>query len=152
MFQSFRVAIGPLIESRYKSVRDEMGDQPRQSDVFRVIAARWKEMSPEEKAPFVEEAQKDRKRYKSELQQYHKLRRDVERQVSRFGAYSEPSQLRNSKFLQKAFQNRDGFRVAQILLAAGDNNQKETLDMLDMTIKVLVNDGPTVSPFHYSHR
>ena len=24
--------------------------------------------------------------------------------------------------------------------------------MLDMTIKVLVNDGPTVSPFHYSHR
>lgn len=121
-----------------------MGDQPRQSDVFRVIAARWKDMSPEEKAPFVEEAHKDRKRYKSELQQYHKLRRDVERQVSRFGTYSEPSQFRNSKFLQKAFQNHDAFRVAQILLEAGENNQKDTLEVLDMTMKVLVNDGPNV--------
>ena len=121
-----------------------MGDQPRQSDVFRVIAARWKDMSPEEKAPFVEEAHKDRKRYKSELQQYHKLRLYVERQVSRFGTYSEPSQFRNYKFLQKAFQNHDAFRVAQILLEAGENNQKDTLEVLDMTMKVLVNDGPNV--------
>lgn len=47
------------------------------------------------------------------MQQYHKLRRDVERQVSRFGALSDPSQFRNSKFLQRALQSHDTFRVAQ---------------------------------------
>lgn len=32
-----------------------MGGQPRQSDVFREIAKQWKEMSEEEKRPFIEE-------------------------------------------------------------------------------------------------
>lgn len=32
-----------------------MGEQPRQSDVFRVIASQWREMTPEQKAPYVEE-------------------------------------------------------------------------------------------------
>ena len=148
MLQPFRVDYFHSLDHRYKSVRDEMGDQPRQSDVFRVIAAQWKVMSPEEKAPYVEEAQKDRKRYKSEMAQYHKLRRDVEKQVSRYGMYQEPTQLKNSKFLQKAFQNHDSFRVAQLLLTAGDHNQKDTLEMLDMTIKVLMNDGPSVISVH----
>lgn len=40
---------------RFKQVREELGDQPRQCDIFKVIAGRWKEMSPEEKAPFEEE-------------------------------------------------------------------------------------------------
>ena len=44
-----------VIMHRFKQVREELGDQPRQCDIFKVIAGRWKEMSPEEKAPFEEE-------------------------------------------------------------------------------------------------
>lgn len=128
----------------YKSVRDEMGDQPRQSDVFREIANRWKTLSPEEKRPFEEEAKQDRHRYKQEMQQYHKLRRDVERSISRYGGYTDPHQYRNSKFLQKALQNRNSFRVAQILLDGGDQRQQETLELLQETLKVMMTNGQNV--------
>ena len=30
---------------RFKQVREELGDQPRQCDIFKVIAGRWKEGS-----------------------------------------------------------------------------------------------------------
>ena len=36
----------------FKDVRDSMGDQARQCDIFKKIASQWKEMSPEEKKPF----------------------------------------------------------------------------------------------------
>ena len=47
--------MGEGMARRFKQVREEVGDQPRQCDIFRVIAERWKKMSPEEKAPFEEE-------------------------------------------------------------------------------------------------
>ena len=121
-----------------------MGDQPRQSDVFREIANRWKVLPPEEKIPFEEEAKRDRIRYKSEMQQYHKLRRDLERSISRYGSFTDPNQFRNSKYIQRALQNRDSFRIAQIMLEAGEHNQKEVLEVLQDCIKVLVTEGQNV--------
>lgn len=32
-----------------------MGEQSKQSDIFRVIANQWKQMTPEQKKPFVDE-------------------------------------------------------------------------------------------------
>ena len=128
----------------YKSVRDEMGDQPRQSDVFREIASRWKVLPPEEKIPFEEEAKRDRIRYKTEMQQYHKLRRDLERSISRYGNFTDPHQFRNSKYLQRALQNHDSFRSAQILLEAGDHNQKEVLEVLQECIRIMITEGQNV--------
>lgn len=78
------------------------------------------------------------------MQQYHKLRRDVERQVSRFGALNDPAQYRNSKFLQRALQNHDTFRVAQLLLEAADNDAKEAAELLETTVKLLRAEGPAV--------
>ena len=78
------------------------------------------------------------------MQQYHKLRRDVERQVSRFGALSDPSQFRNSKFLPRALQSHDTFRVAQVLLEAADNDAKEAAELLETTAKLLQTEGPAV--------
>ena len=121
-----------------------MGDQPRQSDVFREIANRWKVLPPEEKIPFEEEAKRDRIRYKSEMQQYHKLRRDLERSISRYGSFTDPTQFRNSKYIQRALQNRDSFRIAQILLEAGEHKQKEVLEVLQDCIKVMITDGQNV--------
>ena len=121
-----------------------MGDQPRQSDVFREIANRWKVLPPEEKIPFEEEAKRDRIRYKSEMQQYHKLRRDLERSISRYGSFTDPNQFRNSKYIQRALQNRDSFRIAQILLEAGEHKQKEVLEVLQDCIKVMITDGQNV--------
>lgn len=78
------------------------------------------------------------------MQQYHKLRRDVERQVSRFGALNDPSQFRNSKFLQRALQSRDTFRVAQVLLEAADNDASKAAELLEATAKLLRTEGQAV--------
>ena len=43
------------IKVQVQTVKNQMGGQPRQSDVFREIAKQWKEMSEEEKRPFIEE-------------------------------------------------------------------------------------------------
>ncbi|OAO11812.1 Zn-finger protein [Blastocystis sp. ATCC 50177/Nand II] len=130
--------------SVFKQVREEVGDQPRQCDIFRVIAERWKKMSPEEKAPFEEEAEKDHARYKSEMQQFHKLRREVEKNVARLGTVNGGAQFKNSQLLQKAFHSHDHMRMAQLLLKATSGDKKTTLDMLNEVLKLLLTSGTTM--------
>lgn len=43
------------VNSSFPEVKSRMEGQPRQSDVFREIAKQWKEMTDEEKRPYVEE-------------------------------------------------------------------------------------------------
>lgn len=45
----------PSLITSFPSVKARMEGNPRQSDIFRVIAGQWKEMTPEEKQPYVEE-------------------------------------------------------------------------------------------------
>ena len=100
-----------------------MGEHRSQSDIFRVIAQRWKEMTDEEKDPYIKEvrenspalpqSQRDHDRYKTEMQQFHKLRREIEKGVNRMNAMGNSSAIKNTQLLQQAFQNRDSFQVVE---------------------------------------
>ena len=82
---------------RFKQVREELGDQPRQCDIFKVIAGRWKEMSPEEKAPFEEEVV------------------IMAMNMALFGTANGVVQFKNSQMLQKAFHSNDHLRVGEVV-------------------------------------
>ena len=130
--------------SVFKKVREQMGEQSKQSDIFRVIANQWKQMTPEQKKPFVDEAARDHGRYKKELQDYNKFRREVEKSFNQTGSFTGNVNYRNSLLLRKAFQERNTVQIAQLLLEANNRNVKETLDLVNQTIKVLSTSGQTL--------
>ena len=46
------------------------------------------------------------------MQQFHKLRREVEKNVARLGTVNGGAQFKNSQLLQKAFHSHDHMRVS----------------------------------------
>ena len=49
------------------------------------------------------------------MQQFHKLRREVEKNMARFGTANGVAQFKNSQMLQKAFHSNDHLRVVVVL-------------------------------------
>ncbi|KAG6612213.1 Chromatin-remodeling complex ATPase chain [Phytophthora cinnamomi] len=54
------------LASRYE-VKQSLGENAQMVEVMRVISQNWKDMSPEDKAPWVEAAKEDQLRYESEM-------------------------------------------------------------------------------------
>ena len=48
------------------------------------------------------------------MQQFHKLRREVEKNMARFGTANGVAQFKNSQLLQKAFHSHDHMRVSDM--------------------------------------
>mgnify|MGYP004650627401 CR=1 FL=1 len=49
------------------------------------------------------------------MQQFHKLRREVEKNMARFGTANGVAQFKNSQMLQKAFHSNDHLRVGVVV-------------------------------------
>lgn len=55
------------------SIRNEMKSkfpEKKSNEISRIIAAKWKEISDEEKAPFVDEAKQEKLQYKEEMEKH----------------------------------------------------------------------------------
>jgi len=48
-------------------VKQQLGENAQMVDVMRELARKWKEMTPDEKEPWVEAAKQDQLRYESEM-------------------------------------------------------------------------------------
>lgn len=49
------------------------------------------------------------------MQQFNKLRREVEKNMARFGTANGVVQFKNSQMLQKAFHSNDHLRVGEVV-------------------------------------
>ena len=122
LLQPFRVSLhSPLLPHSFKKVREQLGEQTKQCDIFRTIADQWKLMTPEQKQPYVDEvriagrshvqAERDRGRYKREVQNLNKIRKEIENSLNQPGSFAGVTNYKSSHMLQQAFQDRNAFRV-----------------------------------------
>ena len=124
---------------RFNETRAMMPGQPKQSDIFRVIASRWAKMTPEEKQPFVEEADEDKKRHRDEEIHYNSLRKSIEKSFE-VGSNSIlriiPSQ-NCSQTLRKLFKDRDSVQMVLMLLSLNRYDLKSTIEIVQDCIRLI---------------
>ena len=121
-----------------------MPGQPKQSDVFRVIASRWAKMTPEEKQPYIEEANEDKKRHRDEELQYNTLRRNIEKsfEVGNNSVLRMVNSQNCSQTLHKLFKDRDGVQMVMMLLALNQYDLKSTIEIVQDCIRLISEQYP----------
>ena len=122
-----------------------MPGQPKQSDIFRVIASRWAKMTPEEKQPYIEESNEDKKRHREEEVQYNQIRRSVEKsfEVGNNSVLRMIPSQNCSQTLHKLLKDRNSVQLVSMFLALNRYDLKSTIEIVQECIR-LVSDQYSV--------
>ncbi|KAK8832468.1 hypothetical protein WA577_002942 [Blastocystis sp. JDR] len=123
----------------FNDVKATMPPQSKQSDIFREIAKKWKGMSPEEKQPYVNEANEDKKRKKDEEQQYNRFRRDIEKgyEIGGNSLLRLTGSQGGNHTLQTLFAEHDAKQMALFFLNLNECDLKGTIDVVRETINLI---------------
>ena len=152
MFQSQSVRSSLSIHLRFNEVRASMPGQPKQSEIFSTIASHWAKMSDEEKKPYIDEANEDKKRRKVEEQRYNHLRREIEKNYEvGNGSIVRMTGTQNCTFvLRNIFKDKNAKSLASLLLIMNKLDLKNTIEIVEAAIQHINDDSAVNRPYFRS--
>lgn len=152
MLQSQSVRSSLPIHLRFNEVRASMPGQPKQSEIFSTIASHWAKMSDEEKKPYIDEANEDKKRRKMEEQRYNHLRREIEKNYEvGNGSIVRMAGTQNCTFvLRNIFKDKNAKSLASLLLIMNKLDLKNTIEIVEAAIRHINEDSAVNRPIFCS--
>jgi singapore isolate B (sub-type 7) whole genome shotgun sequence assembly, scaffold_1 len=129
-----------------------MPGQPKQSEIFSTIASHWAKMSDEEKKPYIDEANEDKKRRKMEEQRYNHLRREIEKNYEvGNGSIVRMAGTQNCTFvLRNIFKDKNAKSLASLLLIMNKLDLKNTIEIVEAAIRHINEDSAVNRPIFCS--
>ena len=133
-------------------MRASMPGQPKQSEIFSTIASHWAKMSDEEKKPYIDEANEDKKRRKMEEQRYNHLRREIEKNYEvGNGSIVRMAGTQNCTFvLRNIFKDKNAKSLASLLLIMYKLDLKNTIEIVEAAIRHINEDSAVNRPIFCS--
>lgn len=152
MLQSQSVRSSLSIYLSFNEVRASMPGQPKQSEIFSTIASHWAKMTDEEKKPYIDEANEDKKRRKMEEQKYNHLRREIEKNYEvGNGSIVRMAGTQNCTFvLRNIFKEKNAKHLASILLSMNKLDLKSTIEIVEAAIQHINTESDVNRPFFRS--
>ena len=129
-----------------------MPGQPKQSEIFSTIASHGAKMSDEEKKPYIDEANEDKKRRKMEEQRYNHLRREIEKNYEvGNGSIVRMAGTQNCTFvLRNIFKDKNAKSLASLLLIMNKLDLKNTIEIVEAAIRHINEDSAVNRPIFCS--
>lgn len=152
----------PTAPEAVASVLKERGRRPHRKShgkigfitLARTVAARWKALEPSKKAPFEEQAKKEKQRYHQEIQEWKKVQEERKKVEEESSAPAKPSSGKGAAFSQQVEPNvDDGLgvirrsifdQVCPLLPPSGESTpeiKEETIEINSVLPKTYTNLG-----------